>query len=561
MEDRSLLPLPQETQLPDGITDVVSDSALSYELPTTKCFITSLPIELLGEIFVLVPGMEFDEIVADPLVALHKPLWVGISHVCRTWRSATLNLKSFWTFIALQMGPIWVETCLARSHPAPISIHIVNPYLAYPWYRSLAIDALRELPRTRRLLQVGKMPGGAGDLSTALGDRVAKMIEHAPFLTDLSLCNVDLRTSFGTARQLRTLALTNPSLNMDADADDGMWQVIRSDSSVCTSIRVLNVLAKLPGLRTLHLWFNIHLPTLEKLPVICLPHLRELRLVGGTLVILEILQHLTYPTDIDLHFECTGAQHHNALSRALHTLAEVLQKYLASARQTHRSLTIGEGLFDLFRTARTVNDHPHRRLHIGLRCQVGLESWLETGIFQVILGTSAVEELDIEDDQDRDFDTWKTISSHLPRVQRISFAEPRAARSLARALSDMTAPQNLFHNLHEIHIPSIYKYPNGDWSTGTDGVASTPRVDEQLISTLSWGLAQPRMASSPLRLVVHERVERDIADVLRDYMDPGVEMSIDWDSATGCASIVWIRHSYDTDDSAWPIYHQDAGIF
>ncbi|KAI0042139.1 hypothetical protein FA95DRAFT_613324 [Auriscalpium vulgare] len=533
MEDTSPAHHSEEARLPGVSIDLGPASPRSSaELPP----IASLPAELLGKIFVLVPEIEFDEAVANSLPLMHRMRgrWMGISYVCRHWRVIALNLKAFWAFIPLDLGSTWTRTCLARSHPTPISILLfLNNLQAYDkWYYDLAMDTLGDLSRTQRLREVGKPYGEHVEkIRRELGHRLAT----SPLLTDLFISFVNLPDNFGpSAPRLRRLALKRCTLSMDAEC--GIWQAslttlkLTECSSVTNSLQVLKVVEKLPGLQTLHLSFTVHSTSPERLPHLYLPHLRDLRLVDTNGRNLEILQHLTFPSDIDMHFECSCVLRTIKLCRVLHVLAGKI----LSARQDLRSVSIRNRTVDMFCAAQSgMPSYP--RLFLSLRCPNGMETWLETKTLQILLRSGSVEHLNIADNQDRDLTQWVNVSSHLSYVRRISFTDERLARSLAIALSHMAArslAHTLFPNLQEIHVPSIYL-------KGWKADPSTWSVNEPLVSWLSWGLAQPRTAGLMLRLVVQKPVQRDVVADLRGCIDPRVEMFVDSESGTGRGTIVW----------------------
>ncbi|PBK90577.1 hypothetical protein ARMGADRAFT_1166906 [Armillaria gallica] len=69
--------------------------------PYNDSAVSSLPVEMLGEIFQLAVDGDLGSAECDVLDVKHSPNWV-ISHVCRAWRSVALSMPNLWTFICIE---------------------------------------------------------------------------------------------------------------------------------------------------------------------------------------------------------------------------------------------------------------------------------------------------------------------------------------------------------------------------------------------------------------------------------------------------------------------------
>ncbi|PBK62398.1 hypothetical protein ARMSODRAFT_1089157 [Armillaria solidipes] len=69
--------------------------------PYNDSVASSLPVEMLGEIFQLAVDGDLGLTECDVLDVKHSPNWV-ISHVCRAWRSVALSMPIIWTSVYIE---------------------------------------------------------------------------------------------------------------------------------------------------------------------------------------------------------------------------------------------------------------------------------------------------------------------------------------------------------------------------------------------------------------------------------------------------------------------------
>ncbi|KAK0434073.1 hypothetical protein EV421DRAFT_1354939 [Armillaria borealis] len=69
--------------------------------PYNDPVVSSLPVEMLGEIFQLAVDGDLGLTECDVLDVKHSPNWV-ISHVCRAWRSVALSMPNIWTSVCIE---------------------------------------------------------------------------------------------------------------------------------------------------------------------------------------------------------------------------------------------------------------------------------------------------------------------------------------------------------------------------------------------------------------------------------------------------------------------------
>ncbi|TFY66766.1 hypothetical protein EVG20_g4333 [Dentipellis fragilis] len=80
-----------------------------------------LPPELLSHIFY------YSTILAENYFDYGTRLgWIDVTHVCRRWRSITLDTAKLWRNIRFDLGPHWAEELLARARAVPIRIRATH---------------------------------------------------------------------------------------------------------------------------------------------------------------------------------------------------------------------------------------------------------------------------------------------------------------------------------------------------------------------------------------------------------------------------------------------------
>ncbi|KZV60874.1 hypothetical protein PENSPDRAFT_322188 [Peniophora sp. CONT] len=184
----------------------------------SRCFINSLPVEVILEIFALV----FEAI---PRNQRHESkISLTLSHTCRAWRDAALEGKFLWTFIPL------VSTCIARLYverSSPLSFNVQYSYMKFS-QRSRYADAFRwllhDLSRVREMIHADNRDDWAQvvDKRDEWDDTIFDK-STAPLLEALQLVRIEniemLRSHIfmnSTPRSLRNLGLYYSDLPADS---------------------------------------------------------------------------------------------------------------------------------------------------------------------------------------------------------------------------------------------------------------------------------------------------------------------------------------------------------
>jgi hypothetical protein len=82
-----------------------------------------LPLELLQRTFLALVDLYYGK----PLSSWGSPSWINITHVCRYWRSAALDLRELWSRITPDVPIRWLQAMIERSAPLPMTIiNIIN---------------------------------------------------------------------------------------------------------------------------------------------------------------------------------------------------------------------------------------------------------------------------------------------------------------------------------------------------------------------------------------------------------------------------------------------------
>jgi hypothetical protein len=77
-----------------------------------------LPLELLQRTFLALVDLYY----AEPVRSWGHPSWINITHVCRYWRSAALDLRNLWSLITPDVTITWLQAMVERSAPLPMTI-------------------------------------------------------------------------------------------------------------------------------------------------------------------------------------------------------------------------------------------------------------------------------------------------------------------------------------------------------------------------------------------------------------------------------------------------------
>lgn len=276
--------------------------------------ISKLPVESLVRIFCVLRDMD---------VRSRSHRWLLVTHVCRDWRLVALDAAQLWTHI-YSLNEDCVQTFLARSKKAPLDI-------CYPQQKGKnnRLDAVTTmlLSESSRFHRVEFSHSG-----TAHAFLVHHFPDGAPLLSDLTLKFFSILI-FGVHASTTTAVLTDIVPRI---CDHGVpalrrlhlerWPVasLASLSSLINpSLRALvikqphtryptttwaHVLMGLPLLEELNvtcvfpqLALGAALPVNELMPLVRLPHLSSLELLGdNTFDQLSLLKHIAASSDVHI---------------------------------------------------------------------------------------------------------------------------------------------------------------------------------------------------------------------------------------------------------------------
>ncbi|KAH9997147.1 hypothetical protein BJV74DRAFT_794955 [Russula compacta] len=296
---------------PTAAVALPSNSIPPMPTPTPTSSISRMPVELLMQIFALVPRMEFKESVREVNTAPPpRPTWIAIMQVCRRWRAIAADCKDFWTFVPLQASAYWVEVSLARSYPCPISF-LVDFSSAQPdWYRRAALSALRAISRAREV----HLQGSATATDLEFREEALRLLDvsSAPMLETFSVRGYTTRDFFLLSGNifLRQVAAALHYLTLmfcDIHLSSPLFQapLISLRLMNCYVKSPLDILGLLPHLRTL-LLENIYGSYIShSSDVLSLPQLQHLELTNLSSVIAFLLQGILVPSSSSVSIMCT----------------------------------------------------------------------------------------------------------------------------------------------------------------------------------------------------------------------------------------------------------------
>ena len=280
--------------------------------PSPTSPISRLPVELLTQIFALVPRMEFEESLhwqatqTTPL--LPQPTWIAIAQVCQHWRAIATNCKDFWSYIPLQTSPHCVEKSLARSYPCPISFSIdFSPTPRPEWYRNSVLSVLRQLSRARQV-------HFRGSPNTELWREASRLLNPVPEVSESGSSvqghmpqdsvplpgDVSLRCD---PTALRSLTLTLCDIYPSSPLFRAPLLSLRLVD--CRVEFPLKILTLLPQLRTLVLQNTRDTRISSDVLHSALPQLQHLELTNVSSVIAFLLRGIIVPSSSSLSITCT----------------------------------------------------------------------------------------------------------------------------------------------------------------------------------------------------------------------------------------------------------------
>ncbi|KAG1838213.1 hypothetical protein DFJ58DRAFT_846165 [Suillus subalutaceus] len=269
---------------PSDVSKFGKKKALLEEAFTvqTKSHVTSLPIEILVQIFNTVP---FEQCHAD---------MIAISQVCCRWRAIALACPTFWTYLTpLVLGYEWTREILVRSKAAPLTLDILE----------VVHLAIRHLSHTRTLIVCGA-PQSILDYASG----------PAPLLESIVLINRNNTSAYEPAISYHTLVkFETPALRqlvLDNVMFDGANTPIKNftylDMRSFHNSRLIHALHESSSLQTLGLDLSLAGFVATACPVISLPSLSCLKLWGLASDCSELLQNIRAPHVKALALVCTS---------------------------------------------------------------------------------------------------------------------------------------------------------------------------------------------------------------------------------------------------------------
>ncbi|EIM90446.1 uncharacterized protein STEHIDRAFT_154270 [Stereum hirsutum FP-91666 SS1] len=111
-------------EIPQLQTVILSSLSKVTRLATVH----ALPLELLQQCF---SALAQDDLPRTTLDGVHLG-WITVSHVCRAWREAAMELSMLWGRPTLALGPRWFREMARRAGSAPLIVHCTWPYSPRP---------------------------------------------------------------------------------------------------------------------------------------------------------------------------------------------------------------------------------------------------------------------------------------------------------------------------------------------------------------------------------------------------------------------------------------------
>ena len=248
----------------------------------------------------------------------HLPTWLSITHVCRLFRSISLNCPSLWNRIVLSSSE-WTQVMLARAGMVPLEIHAYFPIYRQRIQLQNLCTVLSHLPRIRTLSLLGA--------STISRDVMAALIAHpAPLLESFThnTNEEDPSPNFpdnifqgGQVPRLKELWLIGCNFNWTSplfrDSLISLSLRCGNDMTLPSMSTLLDILRRMPFLEHLAL-ANPIFPYVDSFQTDSTPlldcrvpllHLQDLNLKSNVLDCYEFVRHLiissssTITTDLD----------------------------------------------------------------------------------------------------------------------------------------------------------------------------------------------------------------------------------------------------------------------
>lgn len=166
------------------MTELLTEIYVLRQYRNALSFPNQLPIELLGEIFLI-----YRDVSVRDQEGQDKATWLKLTHICRHWRDVALNLGPFWSKITFAKTPELTKAMLARSQNLPLTV-----YLHITADTDFAKGVQDVLSQARRL-QFVKLVSPVHQGSALLTQALRLIGEDSPILEELEL----LQTGSGMA--------------------------------------------------------------------------------------------------------------------------------------------------------------------------------------------------------------------------------------------------------------------------------------------------------------------------------------------------------------------------
>jgi hypothetical protein len=253
-----------------------------------------LPSELLAKIFITLLASGHQDFSSCNLS------WIGVTNICRRWRSVALNCAQLWSSPVFTTRAI-TEEMLRRSKRSALAVRASVSYGS----RSASVElALSQMERIRVL--------------HLEGSQVQTLYQHmqkpAPLLESLRLCtpytyrnSVSTELFAGMAPRLRHVEITGHDIKWDEALFRGLTHLeISGVAEQPAFTTMMNVLSQCPLLETLILDRNLPRCTGEEEPgsPVDLSRLSKLRLTGPLGACTRILLNVTFPASAMLDIQC-----------------------------------------------------------------------------------------------------------------------------------------------------------------------------------------------------------------------------------------------------------------
>ncbi|KAH6897770.1 hypothetical protein BKA70DRAFT_749559 [Coprinopsis sp. MPI-PUGE-AT-0042] len=234
--------------------------------------------------------------------------WIAFTHVCRAWRSATLEYPPLWSSIDRAMGVPWMETFLLRSKRAPLSLRILQEWDAE--FMQEEITILSSILRDHQRLEGATIEMWGEEIQIRLKELLENLTQRMPNMVRFTLYNhtddrLDLPSPLfaNYAPRLQILSLDNFEPPWTSAIMEGLSSLSLLNTDHYYRIPLpspktfFEALSKMPGLQ--HLAIERILPDPDPsdphISTLHLPSLRFLKLEGACKQCSLVIRHIQIP--------------------------------------------------------------------------------------------------------------------------------------------------------------------------------------------------------------------------------------------------------------------------